>query len=133
MLSPNFKKYSLALIKDNNIVFSSDKSGLRPLIECIKEYKSKFKDCILHDKVVGLAAARLIVYSNMISLVISDVASKPTGELLNKNNVIIKAQKIVDNILTKDKSAICPMELKAQRIDNNKDFFSEINNIFYPS
>jgi len=132
MLSPDFKKYSLALIKDNNIVFSSDKSGLRPLIECINECKSKFKDCILHDKVVGLAAARLIIYSNIISLVITDLASKPAEGLLNKNSVIVKAQKIVDNILTKDKSAICPMELKAQRIDNNEDFFSEINNIFYP-
>lgn len=126
MLSPDFTEYSLALIKDNNIVFSSDKSGLRPLIECIKECKSKFKDCILHDKVVGLAAARLVVYSKIISLVITDIASKSAEELLNKNSVIVKAQKIVDNILNKDKSAICPMELKAQRINNNEDFFSEI-------
>lgn len=133
MLSPNFTKYSLALIKDNNIVFSSDKSGLRPLIECVNECKSKFRDCILHDKVVGLAAARLIVYSDMISLVITDVASKPAEELLNKNNIIIKAQKIVDNILTKDKSSICPMELKAQLKDDNHEFFLEINNMFYPS
>ena len=133
MLSPDFTKYSLALIKDNNIVFSSDKSGLRPLIECIKECKSKFKDCILHDKVVGLAAARLIVYSDMISLVITDIASKPAEELLNKNNVILNAQKIVDNILTKDKSAICQMELKAQLKEDNHEFFLEINNIFYPS
>ncbi len=133
MLSPDFTKYSLALIKDNNIVFSSDKSGLRPLIECVKKYKSKFKDCTLHDKVVGLASARFIVYSNMISLVITDVASKPAEELLNKNNIILKSNKIVNNILNKDKSAICPMEIKAQGIDNNKDFFLEINDIFYPS
>lgn len=124
MLAPDFSRYFLALIKDDRIVFSSDKSGLRPLIECINKFK--LKDCILHDKVVGLAAARLIIYSEMFSRVITPLASRPAVELLNNANIILKATLVVDNILNKDKSSICPMELKAQNL-SNKDFFLEIN------
>lgn len=129
MLEPNFTKYSLALIKDDNIIYSSKESGLRPLVECIKKYKSKFKDCTLHDKVVGLAAAKLILYSNMVSNVITKICSKLAKELLQRNNIKLKAQNIVDNILTKGRS-ICPMELKAKVIDDNKEFFLEMKNKF---
>ena len=126
MLEPDFNKYSLALIKDDEILFSSESSGLRPLIECVKEFKDKAKDCVLHDKVIGLAAARLIVYSEMINEVFTDIASKPAVELLEKKNIKLNAESIVDNILTKDKNDICPMEKKATEIENNKLFFSEI-------
>ena len=47
MLDPDFNKYSLALIKDNKILFSSDKSALRPLVECVRE--CKFKDCTCNE------------------------------------------------------------------------------------
>lgn len=122
MLAPDFTKYSLALIKDNKIIFSSKESGLKPLIECIKKYKSKFKDCILHDKIIGLAAARLILYSAMINLIFAEVASKPAKELLEKNSIRVDAQKIVDNILNKNKTGICPMELKAIKTKDNELF-----------
>ncbi len=126
MLAPDFTKYSLALIKDNKILFSSKKSGLRPLVECTKEFKSKFKDCTLYDKVVGLAAARLIVYSAMINLVVTDLASKPAKEFLEKNNIKINAKNSVDNILRKDRKGVCPMEIKAIEIGGNTLFFSEM-------
>lgn len=128
MITLDFTKYSSVLIKDNQIIYSSDKSGLRPLLDCIKKYQSQFQNCTLYDKVVGLAAARLIVYSKMISLVITQVSSKSAQELLVKNNIKIKTQNIVENILTKDKSFICPMELKAQIIDDNNLFFLQIKN-----
>jgi len=130
MLNHDFTKYSLVLIKDDNTIFSSDKSGLRPLIECVRKYKSKFNKCTLHDKVVGLASARLIVCFDGISLVISNVISESANELLSKNKIKIETKKIVKNILNKDKSSICPMELKAQIIENNEKFFLELKDLF---
>lgn len=126
MIKPDFAKYSLALIKDDEIIFSSDKSGLRPLIECVDGHKSKIKDCILHDKVIGLAAAKIIIYSGMISKIISRVSSKSAIELLKKNNIKITPQIIVDNILNSDKLNICPMESKAMAFKDNGLFFSEM-------
>jgi len=128
-MKPDFGEYSLALVKEDRILFSSDKTGLRPLIECINN-NSELKDCILYDKIVGLAAARLIVYSGIISSVITDLASKQAIELLEENKITIDPKKIVDNILNKDKSFVCPMERRAEASKNNKDFFLEINKIY---
>jgi len=130
MQTPDFEKYSLALIKDNEVVYSSEKSGLRPVFECVSACKGKFNNCILHDKVMGLAAARVVVYSGMISEVITLVASRLAKDLLEKNNIKLTACNIVENILTKDKSRICPGELKAQQITDNRDFFMHLNGIY---
>lgn len=130
MLIPDFNEYSLALIKDDKIVFSSDKSGLRPLLECINKFRLKISDCILHDKFVGLAAARLIVYSKIIFSVNTNTISKPAKKLLEEKNIIINANNVVENILTKEGSDICSMEKKALSISSNEDFFLELNKLF---
>lgn len=130
MLDIDFSKYSLVLFKDSKIVLSSTESGLRPLIECVKKYKGEIKDCTLYDKVIGLAAAKLVVYSKVVSLVITQTCSRLAKEFLEENNIGLKAENIVDNILTEDRSAICPMELKAMSIDGVEDFFLEIEDLF---
>lgn len=132
MLNVDFKKYSLVLTKDDKIVYSSDKSGLRPIIECINNFKLKDKDCVLYDKVIGLAAARIIVYSDIISSVYTPIISKSANSLLIKSNIGVNAQKIVENILNKDKTDVCPMELRAETIEDNKDFFLDIKRLLYP-
>ncbi|MDP7180060.1 MAG: DUF1893 domain-containing protein [Candidatus Woesearchaeota archaeon] len=122
MINPDFSKYSLVLVSDGNVVFSSQKSGLRPLMECVDEFRGKLNKCEVHDKVIGLAAARLIVYSGMIDCVRTLTCSKLGEELLRKHDVDVKAESMVDNILTIDKMSICPMELKAIGI-NNENFY----------
>ena len=120
---------SLELLHNGKRVYTSDKSGLRPLVWCIIECKDKYGSCTLYDKVVGLAAARLIAYSAMISKVITPLASKLAEEHLRTNKIKIDAGKVVDNILTKDRSDICPMEQRAMKMDN-KAFFLELKKIF---
>jgi|TARA_B100001971_G_C18252828_1_gene579657 hypothetical protein len=125
----DFTKYSLALVKDGEVIFSSDKSGLRPLVECVKKFKSGVEGCVLHDKVVGLAAARLIVYSGIVSSVVTKVCSKLAKELLDKSGIEVGAGAVVDNILNWDKSDVCPMEKKAVGMEN-EEFFSEMSEKF---
>lgn len=130
MLDADFAGYSLALIKDGKVLYSSTKSGLRPLVECVIKHKGKFNNCILYDKIMGLAAARIVVYCGFISSVVSKTASKSAKELLEKNNINLKTENIVENILNNDKSGICPGELKAQQITDNKAFFSNMKDLF---
>jgi hypothetical protein len=130
MLEPDFNNYSLALIKDDKILFSSTKSGLRPLVECVQKFKLKVSSCILHDKVIGLAAARIIVYSGMISHIKTTVCSKPAKEFLDKTNITLNSKKIVDNILDVNKSDMCPMEKRAIEAEDNKSFFAAMKKIF---
>lgn len=133
MLNLDFTKYSLVLIKDKEILFSSKESGLRPLLECIIQHKPKLRGCTLYDKVIGLASARLILHSNFVSSVYTGVISESAQKLLQNSGVRINTQKTVKNILNKDKTNICPMEIKAQVIKGNSQFFYELHSLFYPS
>jgi hypothetical protein len=122
-------EYSLALYSKDKVVFSSVESGLRPLFSCIQACIGKFDGCTLEDKVVGLAAARLIVYSGMISKVITPIASKKAVELLKSKGIEITAEQVVDRILTKDRKNTCPMEQKAMQMDNI-EFYKDLQKIF---
>ena len=124
-MEPDFSRYSLALIHEGEMVHSSTRKGLRPLHECIKEH-DKLRGCELHDKIIGLAAARLIVDSQMIDAVKTTTASEPAQGLLKDYGIKIEAKKTVKNILTKDKDDICPMEKLAMQIDDNARFAAEL-------
>jgi hypothetical protein len=128
--NPDFSKYSLALYHQESRIFSSQNHGLRPLVECITECKGKYQNCTLHDKVVGLAAARIIVSSGIISCVITPVASKQGRVVLMENNIALLADKVVENILNNDGTAICPMEKRALAYEDNNNFFEDLVTLF---
>lgn len=118
--------YSLVLIKDKKIIYRSRASGIRPLIYCIQRQFSHLQNCTLYDKVVGLAAAKIIVYSQMISDVFTPVVSKKAQALLQKNKINLQAQKIVPHILKRDRESICPLEIQALNVDDHALFFQKI-------
>ena len=76
-----------------------------------------------------MAAARLIVYSGIVSSVVTKVCSKLAKELLDKSGIEVGAGAVVDNILNWDKSDVCPMEKKAVGMEN-EEFFSEMSGKF---
>lgn len=81
---------------------------------------------ILHDKVVGLAAARLIVHSGMIAQILTMVVSRPAKMFLENAGIVLCALDITDNILTKDQSAVCPGEVIALGTSDPEAFIQKI-------
>jgi hypothetical protein len=128
----NYAKFSLVLEIQGNLVFSSDKQGIRPLLECVKQHRGTITGANLYDKVIGLAAAKIIIYSGMISEVETPLASKKAIALLKKNNIIINAKVVVDSILNKEKKDTCPMEKKALTYKDNEEFWNSLMALFYP-
>ncbi|MBD3164264.1 DUF1893 domain-containing protein [Candidatus Woesearchaeota archaeon] len=126
-MKPDFEKYSLALIKNNKVVYSSDKPGLRPLVNCIAKNKEK-KDCALHDKVIGLAAAKLVFNSGIAEKIVTSIISKPAFDFL-KDKLVVEYDEIVKNILNTERKVICPMEKKALELDE-ASFLRHVNKIF---
>ncbi len=122
----NFDEYSLVLVKDDKIVFSSDKHGLRPLVECVCSTEGEE----LFDKVIGLAAARVIVACGFIKKVHTIVCSKSAKDLLEENGIVIDPKEIVENIMNKDKTDVCPMEKRAREVIDNNLFFNELKEKF---
>jgi len=124
-LIPDFTRYSLALLEGDKLIHSSTKSGLRPLWDALTVFCGK-SGLVLHDKVVGLAAARLIVHSGMIAKILTGVASLPARQFLGNTGIALCALDIVDNILTKDQSAVCPGELIALGTSDQDAFIQKI-------
>ena len=108
---PGLGEFSLALYRGEELVYFSRKPGLVPLLECISFVKGKGH--ILHDKVIGLAAARLIAYSGIISEVFTPVASIAAKQHLKKKGIALHADILVPQIINKAKTGPCPMEEKA--------------------
>ena len=126
MLKPDFIKYSLALVQGDKIIYSSDGLGLKPLWDCLEKYRQSKDKFILFDKVIGLAAARLVVYSGIITAIHTRLISQPAKQLLQENKIKIEADEVVVNILRKDKSAVCPGEIIALSTDDQDTFLAKI-------
>ena len=126
MLKPDFTKYSLALVQGDKIIYSSDGLGLKPLWDCLEKYRQSKDKFTLFDKVIGLAAARLVVYSGIITAIHTRLISQPAKQLLQENKVKIEADEVVVNILRKDKSAVCPGEIIALSTDDQDTFLAKI-------
>jgi len=128
MLSPDFTRYSLALLAGEKLIYFACGGGLRPLWEALTKFQGK-SGLILHDKVMGLAAARLIVHSGIITEIFTAVASRPARQFLEKNGIMLTASEVVENILTRDQSAVCPGEVIALGTDDPDAFIQKINNM----
>jgi len=125
MLNPDFRCYSLALLEDGMIIHSSRGSGLRPLWDALEKYSGK-SGLILHDKVMGLAAARMIDRSGMIDEVYTAIVSSPARQFLNDCGIRLTAIQVVPNILTNDKSSVCPGEIIAINTSEPDAFYRQI-------
>lgn len=129
MTAPDFSQYTLALLYRGRVVYSSNAQGLKPLRECIAECSVRFRECTLFDKVIGLAAAKLILYSGMVNTIITTVASRPAVDFLGESHIAIYADRVVDNILTKDGKAVCPGERIALETEDREQFLVAISSM----
>ncbi len=126
MLIPDFTRYSLALLDGDDLIYSSEGNGLRPLWEALKKHQNQ-TGLTLHDKVMGLAAARLIDRSGIVAHIFTMVASLPAKEFLEECRIRLTAFDYAANILTQDKSAVCPGELIALGTADPDAFFRKIS------
>jgi Domain of unknown function (DUF1893) len=130
MIAPDFSKYALALIHEGAVVYSSTNQGLAPLVECIETCASRYRDCLLHDRVIGLAAAKLVVASGMIRSIVAGVSSQPAVEFLKERRIPMEARSIVPRIIARDGVSICPMEQRAMAREDPDIFFNELRDFF---
>lgn len=107
---PNWTIYSLAVFLRGKKIYSSTDSGLRPLWDFLSKYDRSENNLLLHDKVTGLAAARLAVYSGLFAEIHTSLVSKAAKNFLEENRIKLEFSNLVENILNKNQSAVCPGE-----------------------
>lgn len=120
------QKHSLVVYKNFKISFF-DGRGISPLMQYLEN--DDFSGAYVADKRIGKASALLLAYGN-VKEVYTPVISKPAIEVFKKQNITFFAVKIVDNILNRDLTDLCPMEKKVKNIDDPKkayELFKTIN------
>ena len=89
----------------------------------VQIYKGQYENCELHDKIVGLASAKVIVASGMISDLHAGVMSEDARNFLRPTEINFTFQELADGIKNQDKTGPCPMEVKAREIDEPDEFY----------
>jgi hypothetical protein len=116
---------SLMIYKDGGLLFESNSKGIRPHLEAIEKYSDMLRDTIFVDKIVGRAAALLILYSRPLK-VYATVISKSGKALFEESNLQYQFAKEVGNIKMRDGRIFCPFERMVQNISDPTEAYREI-------
>lgn len=111
----NLVGHTLSLCKDGYVVTSGER-GVYPMINMLR-MGHDVSGYSAADKVVGKAAAILFVQGG-IAEVYADVISESGLELLRSHGIPVGYGKLVDKIMNRDGTDICPME---KLVENEND------------
>jgi len=125
-MKPDFSLYDLALVKDDKLITSSRGRGLKPLLILLGDQIGQQTDCLLFDKIVGLAGARLIAMSGLVTRVQAKCASSRAMAHLQAQGIDIQSEIVVDQINNREGTDSCPMEKIALANKPNNQFVLSI-------
>jgi hypothetical protein len=107
----------LMVYKDGSVIFQSQSKGIRPHLEAIAALGGRLKGTLMVDKIVGRAAALLILYSGAIE-VHAGVISRGGRDMLNHAGVRLLYEEETEHIKMVDGRIYCPFEAMVQGIDD---------------
>lgn len=117
--------HTIVIYKNDASVFVSDDRGVAPLMKLLKEDKSQLIDSIVVDKVIGKAAALLMVFAG-VKEVFTPTISSPAVEVFKNHDIKITFDSEVDRIINRKGDGLCPMETLCLDIDNPEEAFFRI-------
>ena len=121
--------YSIVVVKEENIVHTSNKNGLMPILDLYDSNKSILDNASVADKVIGKAAALLLVNANIKDLY-AELISENAIPVLDNANIKYEYNKKVKEIRNRDNSAMCPMEKLALESKDADDLINKIKEKF---
>ena len=118
--------HTIVIYKNDASVFISDDRGVVPLMKLLQEDKSQLLDSIVVDKVIGKAAALLMVFAG-VKEVFTPTISSPAVEVFKNHDIKITFDSEVDRIINRKGDGLCPMETLCLDIDNPEEAFFRIS------
>ncbi|WP_312642088.1 DUF1893 domain-containing protein [Hydrogenoanaerobacterium sp.] len=99
----------------NDVVSLSHERGIKPIVQWLAQDETFFKGAYVADKVIGRAAALLLVYGGVKEL-FAGVLSEPAAAVLAEHGVAYEYGKLVPHIINRTGDDMCPMERRALSI-----------------
>lgn len=115
----------LMVYEGGSVIFQSKSKGIRPHLEAIEELGSRLRGTLMVDKIVGRAAALLILFSGATE-VHAGVISRGGKELLAKGGVGLYYEEQTEHIKMVDGRIFCPFEAMVQGIDDPDEAYVAI-------
>ena len=100
---------TLRVYNEDRLIFSSDRDRLLPLLEYLDTFFPLPEQVAVFDKIVGNAAALLLVIANCRE-VYSPLGSRLAIKTLEKYGIIYTFTETVDYIQQENRVDMCPME-----------------------
>lgn len=122
------ENHTIVIYKNDASVFTSDDRGVATLMRLLKDDKTQLKDSLVADKIVGKAAALLMVYGE-VKEVYTPTISSPAVQMFKNHNVKVTFDKEVERIINRKGDGLCPMETLCLDIDNPEEAFWRIKNV----
>lgn len=119
------ENHTIVIYKSDASVIISNDRGVAPLMKLLKEDATQLHDSMVADKVVGKAAALLMVYAK-VKEVYTPTISVPALEVFENHNVKITYDQVVERIINRKGDGLCPMETLCMNIDNPEEAFGVI-------
>ena len=119
------EELSLVIVKNGQVVFETKGQGVSGFLEAIEVLDQELIGASVADKIVGVAAAMLCVYSGLsavFALTISDSGLK----VLEENDMMCMFEKKVEKILNRDKNDVCPFEKLVSSSESPKKAYVKI-------
>lgn len=111
----NLGEHKISIVS-STLSLTSDLRGVMPLIDFINKGYD-LSGASVADLVVGKAAAMLFIKAG-IKDVDTIIISKPALKVLEEHHITVKYEKLVDNIINRDKTGLCPFESLVLDVDD---------------
>lgn len=116
---------SLMIYKEGQLIFESDLGGIRPHLKAIDELGDALHGTVMVDKILGRAAAFLVIYSKAAEA-ITNIVSSPGKQVLDAHNLKFSYREEVPHIKLENGVIYCPFERMVQGIDDPDEAYRAI-------
>ncbi|MBC7091409.1 MAG: DUF1893 domain-containing protein [Nitrososphaeria archaeon] len=108
---------SFVIVKNGEILFESREGGVRKILETVRDHGQKLVNSALADKVVG-KAVMLIALKVGFDSIYAKILSKSALDIASKANKSLVFDEVVESILNKDGTDICPFEKSVKFVED---------------
>ncbi|OGO87745.1 MAG: hypothetical protein A2Y15_07085 [Clostridiales bacterium GWF2_36_10] len=115
---------SLVVIKDNE-VYTSDKNGVKPVLELLENGNNTLNNSVAADKVIGGAAAFLFINGG-VAEVYGEILSEKAVSVLEKAKIPCTYGTLVPFIKNRRGDDHCPLEKLCLTIESPEEAYEKI-------
>lgn len=114
------KAASCVIIKNGKIMYTADGRGVSPLLKVYKADPVMLKNAFVVDKIIGKAAAMILVLSG-VKQVYGRIMSTAGRNYLERHGITVEYGRCVDVITNRTHDGICPIEKSVLDIEEPQE------------